>query len=141
MNISIFFKKYLQLSIICGNITIVRDTTNKYIALTERGNKMSLDIKAVHKIYSNLDNIDKVDVLIICVYGSLDKEQQNKLYDKYYNDCDNDDKIILDCMCEKSRLINFISYYSGKLSVKLLDSTDELLQCKNENDIIKYIFS
>lgn len=102
---------------------------------------MSLERKAVHKIYSNLDNIDKVDVLIICVYGSLDKEQQNKLYDKYYNDCDNDDKIILDCMSEKSRLINFISYYSGKLSVKLLDSTDELLQCKNENDIIKYIFS
>lgn len=102
---------------------------------------MSLDIKAVYKIYSNLDNIDKVDVLIICVYGSLDKEQQNKLYDNYYNECDNDDKIILDCMTEKSRLINFISYYSGKLSVKLLDSTDELLQCKNESDIVKYIFS
>lgn len=101
---------------------------------------MSLDIKAVHKIYSNLHNIDKVDVLIICVYGSLDQEQRNKLYDKYYNGCDSEDKQMLDGMNEKCRLINFFGYYSGKLSVRLLNSTDELLQCKNASDIVNYIF-
>ena len=102
---------------------------------------MKIDIKAVQEMFTNLDNFDKLDTLVIGVYCQLDDKQRNKLYDNYYNNCDSDDKQILDIMNEKCRLVNFFSYYSGKLSVKLLDSTDELLQCKNASDLVKYIFS
>ena len=102
---------------------------------------MKIDIKAIQEMFTNLDNFDKLDTLVIGVYCQLGDEHCNRLYDNYYNNCDSDDKQILDIMNKKCRLVNFFSYYSGKLSVKLLDSTDELLQCKNGSDLVKFIFS
>ena len=100
-----------------------------------------MDIKAIQEIFTNLDNLDKLDTLVIGVYCQLGDEQRNKLYDKYYNDCDSEDKQMLDGMNEKCRLINFFGYYSGRLSVRLLNSTDVLLKCKNASDIVNYIVS
>lgn len=99
-----------------------------------------MDIKAIQEIFTNLDNLDKLDCLVIGVYCQLGDEHRNRLYDNYYNKCDSEDKQMLDGMNEKCRLINFFSYYSGKLSVRLLNSTDGLLQCKNASDIVNYIF-
>ena len=54
---------HLQLLAICGNITIVRDTTNKYNALTERSNKMSLaELKA--RFDNGFESFDQVVMFI-----------------------------------------------------------------------------
>ena len=121
----LFFKNLLHLFFIYAIIILVRDTNYNKQTLTERGIKM-MDIKELVEFFNDMEVSDEI---VVVLYDNMSEKEKADLYKHYYNNiCDADDRELLDRASNRAKIINMLSFFSGRLSVRINDCTKNIIK-------------
>ena len=85
-----------------------------------------MDIKELVEFFNDMEVSDEI---IVTLYDNMTKQEKTKLYTHYYNDlCDADDRAMLDRASNRVKITNMLSFFSGRLSVRINDCTKNIIK-------------
>lgn len=85
-----------------------------------------MNIKELVYFFNDMEVSDEI---IVTLYDNMSSQEKAKLYTHYYNDlCDADDRAMLDKASRRVKIINMLSFYSGRLSVRINDCTKNIIK-------------
>ena len=88
-----------------------------------------MTIKELLEFFESCGNMDLSDEIIITLYNHMSEQEKSELYNRYYNElCSPAIKSMLDKGNERTRIICMLSFFSGRLSVRINDCTKNIIK-------------
>ena len=85
-----------------------------------------MDIKELVEFFNDMGVSDEI---VVALYDNMSSQEKADLYNHYYYDiCDADDRELLDKASSCVKLINMLSFFSGRLSVRINDCTKNIIK-------------
>ena len=85
-----------------------------------------MDIKELVEFFNDMEVSDEI---VVALYDNMSEKEKADLYNHYYNDiCDAEDRELLDRASSRVKIINMLSFFSGRLSVRINDCTKNIIK-------------
>lgn len=85
-----------------------------------------MNIKELVEFFNDMEVSDEI---IVTLYDNMSSQEKVKLYTHFYNDlCNADDRAMLDKASRHVKIINMLSFFSGRLSVRINDCTKNIIK-------------
>ena len=84
-----------------------------------------MDIKELVEFFNDMEVSDEI---IVTLYDNMSSQEKADLYNHYYDICNADDRKLLDKASSRVKIINMLSFFSGRLSVRINDCTKNIIK-------------
>ena len=85
-----------------------------------------MNIKELVEFFNDMEVSDEI---VVALYDNMSEKEKADLYNHYYNDiCDAEDRELLDRGSSRVKIINMLSFYSGRLSIRINDCTKNIIK-------------